>query len=714
MRPGAGIGDGRSHELARIEGFTQRFPRDGEPATYQTEVYAGYDDDNLYFIFVAHDSEPEAVRARMAPRENAGGDDGVEVLLDTFQDQRRAYHFACNPHGVQADAMWTEGQGIDLSFDTVWDSEGMLTEGGYVVRFAIPFKSLRFPSTPEQRWGVLFFRTVPRGQSEDSSWPHASADVEGVLTQEGTLEGIRDISPGRNAQVIPYGTFRSYRAIDPRGPNGPESVTDPADPAAGADFKAVFADAMVLDLTFNPDYSQVESDWPQVTVNQRFEVYYPERRPFFIENANYFRTPIGLVFTRRIADPQLGGRLTGRAGRWSIGALVIDDQAPGKRVQEDSPVHGKRAMFAIARVNRDIGDYATLGVIYTDRRFEGSSNQVGGVDGRIRINDRWSTAFQAVASSTEHLDGSELSGQAYLIRLDRTSRGFSFNTSYFDVSPDFRTEVGFVPRTDMRDWSNFMSYFFWPESETLSRWGFELLAARLWDHEGVVLDSAIEPSIEWTLAGPTHLELNFRNRSEALREQDHPALSEYREYSRDMIDIEYSTSYWDWLNVWGNLRWGDQINLAPPEGEEPGEARWRELNLNVGFRPLTQLRNDNRYLYTLLAEPGSGDTILTDHIFSSRWNWQFNRELSLRAIFQYESTRTNEELTSLDTDRRFNVDLLVTYRLNPWTAFYAGFNSNARNLDLIEAPGGNYFVRRPDLVNDANQFFVKMSYLVRF
>lgn len=700
--------------LAKVEGFIQRHPRDGEPASQRTDVYAGYDDDNLYFIFVAHDTEPDAVRARMSRRESFGGDDTVSVLLDTFQDQRRAYFFCANPFGVQLDTMWTEGQGDDISFDTVWDSEGMLTEGGYVVRFAIPFKSLRFTPTPEQRWGVIFFRDVPRGQSEGSTWPHVSSDIEGLLTQEAALEGIRDISPGRNAQIIPYGTFRSYKAIDPMGPNGPEYVTDPADPSAGADFKSVFSDAMVLDLTFNPDYSQVESDWPQVTVNQRFEVYFPERRPFFIENANNFNTPISLVFTRRIADPQVGGRLTGRLGRWSIGTLLIDDQAPGKRVPDADPVHGARAMFAVARVNRDIGDYATLGALYTGRRFEGGFNQVGGVDGRIRINNRWSTSFQAVNSSTEFRDGRRLSGPAYLFNLERTSRGLSYTGSYHDVAPDFRTEVGFVPRPDIRDWENFLSYFFWPESESLTRWGFELLAQRIWDHDGVSLYGALEPSIEWTFAGPTHLEFNFRKRSEALRAEDHPGLLEYRKYSGDRIDIEYSTSYWDWLNVWGNLRWGDAINFVPPKGEEPFQADWRELNLNVGFRPHTQLRNDNRYLYTRLVEPGSGETIFTDHILSSRWNWQFNRELSFRAIVQYEATLAGTEWTSLETQKNLNADFLVTYRVNPWTAFYAGFNSNARNQDLIETANGNTLVRAPHLENDAYQFFVKISYLVRF
>ncbi|MCG8608162.1 carbohydrate binding family 9 domain-containing protein, partial [bacterium] len=229
-------------QMVKAQGFIQRTPSDGDASTQRTEVYLGYDDNNLYAIFLAFDSEPEKVRARMNRRENVFSDDVVEIMIDTFHDQRRAYAFLTNPLGVQWDAIWTEGQGFDDSFDTLWHSEGRLTEQGYAVRMAIPFKSLRFPSTPEQTWGLIFIREIRRGSFEQSSWPHVSTKIDGRLNQAATLNGLRNISPGRNLQLIPYGTFRSFRLLNSEAPLGPRFQTDRADPDAGLDAKMVVKD----------------------------------------------------------------------------------------------------------------------------------------------------------------------------------------------------------------------------------------------------------------------------------------------------------------------------------------------------------------------------------------------------------------------------------------------------------------------------------------
>ncbi|MFQ5778494.1 MAG: carbohydrate binding family 9 domain-containing protein, partial [Terriglobia bacterium] len=207
-------------QLAKVEGFLQREPSDGAPATQRTEAYIGYDDKNLYVVFVCFDQEPEKIRARMVPRENIFGDDLVEVMLDTFHDQRRAFGFVANPHGIQWDGLWTEGQGWDGSFDTLWHSKGQRTPDGFVVWMAIPFKSLRFTATPEQTWGIVFLREVPRN-NEESFWPRVSSRVEGRLNQAATLQGLENISPGRNVQLIPFGVFRSFRALDTRDPLAP-------------------------------------------------------------------------------------------------------------------------------------------------------------------------------------------------------------------------------------------------------------------------------------------------------------------------------------------------------------------------------------------------------------------------------------------------------------------------------------------------------------
>jgi hypothetical protein len=407
--------------LARVEGFIQQEPSDGKPATQRTVVYLGYDDRHLYVIFLCFESQPELIRARMAPRETIFGDDTVQVQLDTFHDQRRAYTFMTNPFGIQWDAVYTEGgearpggvsrsaggaregpRGFDTSFDTLWYSRGQRTPQGYVVWMALPFKSLRFPDRAEQTWGILLHRTIPR-LNERIFWPHYSSRIEGRLNQAATLRGLRHISPGRNIQLIPFGVFRSFRELDTRDPNRPAFTRDPAQADLGLDAKLVFKDSLVLDAALNPDFSQVESDEPQVTVNQRFEVFFPEKRPFFLENASFFETPINLVFSRRIADPQFGVRLTGKTGPYALGALLVDDESPGKLVPPGHPLAGQRAFYGIVRVNRDLFSQSTLGLIYTHRDFLDTSNRVGGLDARLKLNSNWVARAQAVTSSTRCL-----------------------------------------------------------------------------------------------------------------------------------------------------------------------------------------------------------------------------------------------------------------------------------------------------------------------
>ena len=312
------------HGMGHVSGFIQQDPEDGEPATQRTDVYFGYDDRAMHFVFVAHDTEPDKIRAHMNRREKISGDDLVEVMLDAYGDEQRAFAFIVTAGGVQWDAVWTEGRGFDSTWDAVWDSKARLTPGGYVVQMAIPFKSLRFPADAGHDWKMVLIRDIPRA-TENAFWPRVSNRIEGRLSQSATLTGLEGISPGRNMQLIPYATARNFEVLNEEDA---EIDEDDFDPDAGLDAKMVFKDTLALDLTFNPDFSQVESDLPQITVNERFEVFFPERRPFFLENADYFRTPINLLFTRRIADPRTGARLTGKLGSFALGTLVIDDEAP--------------------------------------------------------------------------------------------------------------------------------------------------------------------------------------------------------------------------------------------------------------------------------------------------------------------------------------------------------------------------------------------------
>ncbi|MFY9742877.1 MAG: DUF5916 domain-containing protein, partial [Candidatus Sulfotelmatobacter sp.] len=368
-----------AERMAKVVGFTQRNPHDGEAVSEPTAAYLGYDQKNLYVVFVCFD-DPRQVRARMSPREDIYDDDEVEVMLDTFHDRRRAYAFQTTPLGVQWDAIWTEASrqevngNFDTSFDTVWDSRGKVTEHGFVVWMAIPFKSLRFPATKDQVWGIILYRGIVR-KSEDAFWPQVSYKVQGRLGQAATMYGLEGISPDREIELIPYGIMQGFRALDERDPYNPYFRDATAKGQTGMDGKFVIQDHFVLDLTANPDFSQVESEDPQITVNQRFEVYFPEKRPFFLENEDYFRTPIDLFFTRNIQDPSAGIRLTGKEGPYSLGMIASDDRAPGLAVPDFCPstspicstaISGDRSYFTVARVSRDLFKQSSVGAIFSN------------------------------------------------------------------------------------------------------------------------------------------------------------------------------------------------------------------------------------------------------------------------------------------------------------------------------------------------------------
>jgi hypothetical protein len=710
MAPGSEI----AQRMAKVSGFLQRSPRDGEPATQSTDVYAGYDASNLYFVFVCFDSEPEKVRARLFPRGSSfSDDDWVHVVLDTFADQRRAYMFAVYPLGIQWDALFTEGQGADSNYDALWESRGSVTDQGYVALVAIPFKSLRFLSGEQQRWGVMFGRNIPR-LNEQSFWPRYSTRVEGRLNQEADLTGLEGISPGRNIQLLPYAGFRSYRAIDRRNPANPRFVNDRAAVDAGLDAKFVLKDSVVADFAVNPDFSQVESDEPQVTTNQRFEVFFPEKRPFFLENSTYFRTPINLLFTRRIADPQFGARLTGKIGRTAFGVLAADDQSPGKAVADNHPDFGSRAGFGVVRVARDILNQSSIGMIYTHREFEGSYNRAGGVDSRLKLGTNWVAELQAVTSSTRLRDGTHRAGPAYEAVLMRSARRFNMSVGYSDRGKDFIALTGFNPRHDLRTVSSDVSYAFRPEGRRWISTTPTFGTAGRWTHDGKPLDETYAFGLNSEFVGKTFVNFTYQPQNIGLRPGEAP-VSSIRRLKRSFGGVSAGTSLSRVVQIESQYLRGTDINYNPKPGTDPSLGDWTNASATVTFRPVSQLTVVNRYLFTKLADRGTSATIFNDHIFRSRWNWQFTREFSLRFIAQYNALMVNPGYTSLEKRKNINTDVLLAYQLNAWTALYVGYNNNLQNIDLQQTPTGSRIIRTPaGLVNDAHQFFAKFSYLIRF
>jgi len=725
MKPSPAV-EGR---MAKADAFLQLEPKDGAVPLNRTEVYLGYDQDNLYAVWVAFAREPKALRAQMSRRDSVEFEqDVVALYLDTFNDHLRAYNFLVNPQGVQTDAIWTDPYDRDSSFDTVWHAEARRNGKGYVVLMTIPFKSLRFPPGARQTWGVLLQRWSPH-DGENSFWPALSTQVQGRLSRQARLEGLDGISSGRNMQIMPYGVFRAFRELDTRDPVLPVFDSRRAQVDGGVDAKFVLKDSLVLDVTVNPDFSQVESDQPQTTVNQRFEVFFPEKRPFFLENAAFFRTPINLLFTRRIADPQFGLRATGKIGRTAIGALLVDDQSPGRIVAENDANAGERAYFGVLRVSREFRDQSSLGFILTDRelrpnsgstcgelRCQAVNNRVGGVDGNIKINNNWRTSFQAVTSQTNTLAGEHLAGQSYFARLEHEGRYWIYNVEYHDTGSGFRTLPGFFRRTDFRRESHFAQRRIRPENKIVQWWGLGFFHLASWDHSGERLDRNFQPELAIQFQRQTFFVFYHGLRRERLRPVDFSTLTSSRDFDTGYDGFFLQSQYFRVVNLRASLEILRGINFSPPSGMAPFAADQTFADIGATLRPFDKLTIENSYLLNRLREPASGRSIFNNHILRSKFSYQHNKRLSFRTIFQYETTLANPALTSLQNSKNFNADFLATYLVQPGTAIYVGYNSNLQNLDrsLGLDPDGNLLRSRSRFLNDGRQIFVKVSYLFRF
>ena len=498
-------------DVTPITAFVQTSPVEGAAATEATEVWLAYDSDKIYVAFYAHYADPGIMRASRAERDEARGDDQMSVLFDPFLDQQRAYMFSVNGYGVPGDSIvsprggssrsrgsvgrsssgssgggssssggggsgggpGSSGFGIrgDSSWDALFDVRGGLVDDGWTAEMAIPFKSLRYPSrAPGQphRWGLQLSRNI-RDKSESLVWSPVSRDVAGQLTQMGILEGLTDLSTSRNLEILPTFTGVQTGSLDTT--DGRFREGDPIG-QSGVGIKYGVTSNLTLDFTYNPDFSQIESDRPQVEVNQRFALFFSEQRPFFLEGQEIFAaaTPLNLVHTRTVVDPRYGAKLTGKAGKTTLGVFLADDEAPGRLDDSSAAGFGRTAQSLIGRVRYDLYAESYVGAIATVREFGQDYNRVGGVDGRFRLGRTHTVSFLAVASEHQDEPNGRLSGPVFELDFTRQARNLSYSVSHSSIDPDFRTETGFVPRVDLRRTDANVAYKWWPEGTLLS-WG---------------------------------------------------------------------------------------------------------------------------------------------------------------------------------------------------------------------------------------------------
>jgi hypothetical protein len=476
-------------------------------------------------------------------------------------------------------------------------------------------------------------------------------------------------------------------------------------------------------------------------------VFFPEKRPFFLENSNFFdsaqpNTPFQLtqlVFTRRIGDPEFGARLTGKQGPWNLGFLASDDRAPGEAVVPTDPLAGQRAKFAVGRVTYDFGHQSNVGVIYTDREFAGYFNRVGGIDTNLRLGQNWNLTARSVVSSTyERLEDDQFLpynsptptnnqyyfGSATEAMLIGQGRRFEWVTQYQDITPGFRTDTGFLRRNDIRRLNDFFHFYFRPEGKHLVFWGPEIGAEQIIDHTNTEVEYNFNGDIAFVFKRNTVFAPIIGVQSDTLRPQDFFGLPANRKFVEDFAGFVFRTSPIRQFTLNAQVLRQGAVNIVVPDGQLPNEGDNTSINLVNSFKPISQLQIDNTYILDRIVHNSIGRSVYNNHIIRSKWNYQFTKEFSLRFITQYNGLLANPTYSSLTTTKNLNFDVLFTYLLHPGTALYVGYNSNLENVlpglcvqlpTTNECdPNGNGLVHvNGPLRNDGRVFFVKFSYLFR-
>ncbi len=721
MAPGAEVKDG----LAEISGFTQESPTNGGVPTEMTEVYVGRTRTSLQVGFVCHDARPALIRRHLARRENILTDDNVGIILDTFADRRHGVLFQINAVGVQADAAWTDPDGPDYSYDQVWDSGAEVTAKGWVAVMSIPFTSLRFREGGLP-WGFVALRNLPRN-SETDAYPAISQNVTGTLSQEGTLTGIAGVTGSHNLQLNPYGLLQNEHELNSLDSQNPFFSSRRLAGTVGGDAKAIIKDSLVLDATINPDFSQVESDQPQFTVNVRYPVQFPELRPFFLENANFFTTPIDLVYTRNIVHPEFGGRATGKIGKTNLGFLAIDDRGPGEVVAKTDPLYGRKALFAIGRVSEDLGKNSNVGVLYTDEEFAGSWNRIGGVDFTARLSNEWTLSGQAVESSTKGILGggtadSYAAGPASKLTAAFQSHKGDFQTTYRDYAQGFQSTVGFIQTTAFREDDTNAHYKWYPKSGPVQQFGLEENGQLAFDRQGnrVYHYNTFDPFV--ILARNTVAAFLVGENSDTLSPVNYPALTRYTNFTENLGGLILRSAPVSQVsfNIVA-LRSGN-VNYNPPAGAAPFLLNQNYVQALVTVQPIGALTIDNTYLLDRDFNSHDGQFVYEVQTLRTKLNYQFTRAFSARAIVEYDSTLANPLETALVRTKEVQAQVLFTWLPHPGTAIYVGYNDDLQNLNhslcsRVAAacdPTQPILGRADGYLESGRQFFVKASYLLRF
>jgi hypothetical protein len=759
-----------------LKDFYQVQPGDNIAPSKPTEVMIGYDAKFLYVAFHCYD-EPDKVRAAISKRDNIFNDDYVGILFDTFNDGRKAYEFDFNPLGIQADGIWTDGQGEDFNPDIVLESKGMVTSDGWTVEAAIPFKSLRYVAGKDKLWGAHFWRRIKRFNNELDMWMPINRDISSWLAQEGHLSGLEGISAERTLELIPSLTLSetgkrkatlssaqlAAGMLDPG-----RMVNDPIKFDPGLTGKYSITPNVTLDFAINPDFAQVESDQLVVTANQRFPIFFPEKRPFFLEGVDIFNTAIAAVHTRAIIDPDIALKLTGKINRNTFGLLVASDNGPGnfspeERLTANPRLIDKNASIGVLRLKHDIGKKDSfIGFLGTYRRFVDVYNELGGIDTRLRVNKQTTLSVQALVTHSRRnffypdeggsFDRAE---NAFIYATDYNMNGRHFGYDYSTVGRTryYRADVGFNRRTNTNNHNLFVRYNSEPHPKA------KLVSWRVYNAFGTNFDWKAhmqfynnESQAQFSLRRQTYLGVGLDKGYERLFEEE---FGPTRKFFGTGCALTNTCTFWGGDNERSAYNWGmyvfagstptKKINFDAFVNQSYGNL---DFDFGAGPRfprvsiPAVAARNAQAAglcngatvpaVCRAPLDPGPGAFFNAQGSVSYRPSKPINLSLSItkqrlrrndtglvafdenivsiKATYQFTRfvfARGRIDFDSLASN--YKGQFLFGWTPNPGTALYIGYNDDLNRNGYSPFSGQ----LEPGFRRNGRTFFIKMSYLFR-
>ena len=671
-------------------------PGENTEPPVRTVVFITYDEGHVLVAFRAYDDEPQKIRARFRDRDQVVGDDWVGIVLDTFNDERRAYEFWVNPLGVQTEGIYTEGRigggrNFDDSWDAIWHSAGRLTDFGYEVEMAIPFNQIRFQGTDgPQIWGIDATRSWPRSNRVQIGLFPRERGANSYLAQEEKLIGFEGASPGRNLEFVP--TLTGF-ALQER-PDFPPSteVENDQDLEVGATATWGITPNITFTGALNPDFSQIEADAVQLALNEQFELFFEERRPFFLESADYFETGVNLFYTRMIADPLAALKLTGKMGRHTIGVISAYDEItnlvlPGPEGSDSGAFDSPNTAF-VGRYRYDLGSGSTIGAYVNDRRgSDGYFNRVAAVDALLRptqadsisINGGWSTTqYSPEMQSDLELTSEEISGHALEVEYVHTTRNWFAFAEYSDFGDDFRADLGFIPQVGYRKAAGGAGYLWWgDEGHFYNRMEVGGYAGRTEFQDGGLLNQNTQAwfQFEGPLQTNVYFELGERTIVyEGVRfENLFVPVFVFRFRPSGSFGLRLFGVAGDWIDF-DNVRPADRTRISG------------RIDLDLG----RHLEIELEHLYSTLDVEGG--RLFTAHVPQMAAVWQFNTRTFVRAILQYSDIQRDQDLYEDvidELERDFFVQLLFSYKVNPRTVFFAGYTEGGfKNQDFTMTTTG--------------------------